>query len=238
MTSSADYQRFVTGLNQGRHAMTMNRGDLVMHLAIDARAMSPSEAKTTIDSLVREGIITADGNYVNLSNLYDASRQQYVMKGKTGKKMEPRKTGVTGARHTKYIGPGHTQVTYAHRVLDIRFKESDEQFKKRQHQRRVQASKNRGPRDDTIYVDYDSNGQLAYYTKTGKKVDAQARSDKGKDAIIKSKLKRDSYTIEEMRALLRDDHWEEVTGNKRWSYDSKATVKEFNKYLKTRSRKH
>lgn len=233
ITSRSNYQKFILGLNFGNHPKTMNRGELVMHLSFDARAMTPTEAKTTIDSLILDNLITANGDRIDLSNLYDDSKHGYVMKGVSGKKLKS-KPGVTGIRHTRYVAPGHTQVVYAHRVLDIRFKESDKRFRQRQHQRRARAAKNRKPRDETVYLDYDRNGQLSYVSKTGRKVDARSRSDKGKDNIIKAKLKRDSYTIEEMRALLRDDHWEEISGNRRWSYDSKETVKEFNKYLKRR----
>ena len=65
---------------------------------------------------------------------------------------------------------------------------------------------------------------------------AKNRTDKGKTAIIKKNLGKDVYTIEDMRAKLRDDHWEEVVGNRRWNYDPKETVRQFNKYLKTSKR--
>ena len=44
---------------------------------------------------------------------------------------------------------------------------------------------------------------------------AKSRTEKGKNAIIKKNLAKDVYTIEDMRARLRDDHWEEVVGNRR-----------------------
>lgn len=233
ITSRSDYQKFVLGLNFGNHPKVMSRSELVMHLSLDSQAMMPSVAKQTIDTLLHDGMIAQSGNNIDLSNLYDDSKGHYVMKGQSGKTLKT-KPGTTGIRHTKYIAPGHTQISYAHRVLDIRFKESPKQFKQRQHLRRVKAAKNRKPKDDTVYLDYDEYGQLSYVSKHGTSVNARSRADKGNDAIIKKNLKRDSYTIEEMRALLRDDHWEEVAGNKRWAYDKPTTVKEFKKYLRTR----
>lgn len=119
------------------------------------------------------------------------------------KKMSEREAKRRQYRTVEYVAPGHTRVNYHHRVLDIRFKESQAHF------------------DHKTGRDAESRGR--------------ARAEKGQRAITAAKLKRDKYTLEDMRALLRDDHWEEVCGNKRWNYDGKATVREFNKYLK---RKH
>lgn len=73
-------------------------------------------------------------------------------------------------------------------------------------------------------------------TKSGRDASQKSRkqTDKGRKAIVKKKLSKDEYTLEDMRALLKDDHWEEVSGNKRWMYDRDATVKEFNRYLRKR----
>ena len=144
-------------------------------------------------------------------------------------------------RTTQYVGPGHTRVRYAHRTLDIRFKESEARFKQRQKSRRKKGAKkgasHRSPRkrDDSIYVDF-VNGEMVYVDAKGRDVSLKARgyADRGTDMIIQKNLRDDKYTIEEMRALLKDDHWEEECGNKRWMYDSKATVREFNKYKKSR----
>lgn len=149
-----------------------------------------------------------------------------------------RKKGKTVKRTTQYVGPGHTRVRYAHRTLDIRFSQTERQFKAKQRLRRSRGAKkgarNRAPRssrNDSVYVDY-VNGQMVYVDSKGRDVSLKARgyADKGSDAIIKKNLKRDKYTIEDMRALLKDAHWEEISGNKRWAYDSKTTVKEFKKY--------
>lgn len=142
-------------------------------------------------------------------------------------------------RTTQYVGPGHTRVRYAHRTLNIRFRESEKEFRAKQRARRRAGAKKgaskRVPRgrDNGIYVDY-RNGQMVYVDAKGRDISMKAKgyADRGSDEIVKKNLKRDKYNIEDMRALLRDAHWEEVVGNKRWSYDSKATVKEFNKYRK------
>lgn len=34
-----------------------------------------------------------------------------------------------------------------------------------------------------------------------------------------------------MRAKLKDDHWEEVCGHKRWLTDNKSTIREYEKYI-------
>lgn len=147
------------------------------------------------------------------------------------------KTRKSAKRTTQYVAPGHTRVRYAHRTLNIRFKESDAQFRAKQRARRRagarKGAKHRTPRthDDSIYVDM-RDGQMVYVDSRGRDISMKARgyADRGTDTIIKKNLKRDKYTVEDMRALLRDAHWEEICGNKRWSYDSKATVKEFKKY--------
>ena len=145
----------------------------------------------------------------------------------------------TSKRTTQYVGPGHTRVRYAKRTLDIRFKETPAQFKAKQRLRRSKGAKkgakNRTPRsrDDTIYVDI-VNGQMVYVDSRGRDVSMKARgyADKGQDAMIGKNMKKDKYNIEEMRALLKDAHWEDYAGNKRWSYDGKETVRQFKKYQK------
>lgn len=151
------------------------------------------------------------------------------------------KTRKTSKRTTQYVGPGHTRVRYAHRTLNIHFKESEGQFRAKQRARRragaKKGAKNRTyrPKDDSIYVTT-RNGEMVYVDSRGREVTSRARRyfDDGYNETIKKNIKNDRYTVEEMRALLKDDHWEEEAGNKRWMYDSKATVKEFAKY----KRKH
>lgn len=232
------YQRFVKGLNSGRMEKLVSLGDLKMHMSIDVRVMSPSETEKIVGSLLKDHIITKKDGKIDLSNLYDASQGRFVMKGKSGRKLKT-KPGNMPKRTVRYIAPGHTQVGYAHRALDIRFKESKEEFEKRKHLRRVhgakKGAKKRSEGTAPIFVDKsDDTGMMIFVSKSGRDAShsAKRKTDKGTNQIIKRKLKRDSYTIEEMRAHLTDDHWEEVSGNKRWMTDSQATVKEFNKYLR------
>lgn len=162
------------------------------------------------------------------SNLYEKQQRE-----------KDRRRKSTPPRSVQYVGPGHTRVRYAHRTLNIRFKETEAEFKRRQKLRRkhgaIQGAKKRTPRtrDNAIYVDM-VDGRMVYVDSRGREINDKARriAERGTDAILKKDLKRDRYNIEEMRALLRDARWEEVAGNKRWSYDSKATVREFNKYKK------
>ena len=154
------------------------------------------------------------------------------------------KSRKTPKRTTQYVGPGHTRVRYAHRTLDIRFRQTDKEFRAKQRARRRagarKGAKNRTPRsrDNSVYVDY-VDGQMVYVDSRGRDISLKSRgyADKGNDAIIKRNLTRDKYTVEEMRALLNDEHWEEEAGNKRWMYDSKATVKEFNKHKRSRGKR-
>ena len=238
MTSKNAFISFVNGLNYGRHPQVMSMGDLVMHISMTARAMPPSQAKETIASLLNDGVISKKGNDVDLSYLYDKSAQRYVMKSaKTGKVLKS-KPGVTGARTVSYVGPGHTRVGYAHRVLNIHFKESQKEFEAKARLRRSKAAKKaakaRAKGMDALYLVRDENGNTITVTKTGRAADIKARSrtERGKAVIRKREIAKDRYSIEDMRAMLRDDHWEEVCGNRRWNYDNSATVREFNKYLK------
>lgn len=238
--SKNGYQAFINGLNH-MSVETVDpiskQSDVVVHVSIVAHAMSPGQAQEVIDSLVSEKIIKRKGDILDMTSLWDQGR--YVMAGKTGKKLKA-KPGVTGARTVRYVGPGHTQVRYASRILDIRFKETQEEFLKKQTARRRKAAKlaakNRNP--DDLYLDRDEYGNAVMVTKTGRKADlkGKSRADKGKKSIVKANLRKDAYTIEDMRALLADDHWEEVCGNRRWNYDKAATVREFNKYLKRKGK--
>lgn len=126
---------------------------------------------------------------------------QSKSKSKTHRRSYPKRT-------VKYLSPGHTQVTYKHRVLDIHFKQSKKEFETAK-KRRSATTRN---------------------TKQRATIDRYETAQRHKD------LKSDKYTIEDMRSLLRDDHWEEVCHHKRWNYDSNSTVKEFKKYLSAHKR--
>lgn len=231
-----NYQKFVGVLNTPtlKYKDKSTISELVMIASIEARAMPPSVAKETINDLVKAGYLVKKGDYIRYGNLYDPKRGMYVVKSKEGKILKARKKSMA-RRTVRYIEPGHTVVGYEHRTLHIRFPESQKEFKAKQTARRRKAAKNRRI-DDTILIDRDESGNMTYVSKKGttKSLTARKRSDKGKTTIVRNRLKRDTYTIEDMRAMLKDDHWEEVCGNKRWNYDSTATVREFNKYLKRR----
>lgn len=104
-------------------------------------------------------------------------------------------------RSVKYVSAGHTRVTYKNRILDIHFKQSDKEFAQAQKRRRNAVTRQK-------------NARTSYDT-------IQRHKD----------LRNDRYSLEDMRSMMKDDHWEEVCHHKRWNYDSNSTVKEFKKYL-------
>ena len=135
-------------------------------------------------------------------------------------------------RTTKYAGPGHTIVTYEHRTLHYRFKQSQKDYDKAKARRRKQAAKNRTGKErgyGTVYVNKDGS----YSDSRGRDVSYRTRrtSERADRNITKRELGEDRYTLEDMRALLKDAHWEEVCGHTRWKYDRQSTVREYKKYL-------
>lgn len=233
MTSKTKYQALINGLNHMsiETVKPISKYDHVMlHIVATAHAMSPSDFKDVIKDLVSDGIVRKKGDMLDLSNLWNPSKGIYEMIGKSGKKLAS-KPGTTGVRTVQYVAPGHTKINYASRILDVRFKETPEQFR-----RKVIRASGKKDGKDSIYVSKDASGILTYTDRSGRKIDARAKSDKGKKAIVKSKLKRDTYNIEDMRALLKDEHWEEITGKKDWMRNDAATVREFNKYMKSRGK--
>lgn len=242
MVSIEDYRKFVQVLNTSndlRHKEVMTSDEFVMIASLDTKIMAPSKAKQVLNDMLKDGIVIKRGDFIRYGDLYDSSKKEFVVKSKTGKvlKSKVERPKEVPKRTVKYVAPGHTVVGYANRTLHIRFKETKTEYDARRKARRRAAMRNR-THDDTILVERDSSGNVRYISKSGSDVDlrANARASKGKTAIIKKNLSRDAYTLEDMRARLRDDHWEEVCGNKRWNYDPKATVREFNKYLKTTKR--
>lgn len=142
-------------------------------------------------------------------------------------------------RSVRYVGPGHTRVNYAHRTLDIRFKESPQQFKSKQRSRRRagarRGAKHRSPKNyDDVHVESDRYGNMIYVDSRGRDVSDRIRriSDDYYNYMMSEDIKNDVYNLEDMRALLKDAHWEEVCGHTRWKWDKKSTIKEFKKYQK------
>lgn len=138
------------------------------------------------------------------------------------------------ARTTRRVGPGHTVVTYAHRTLHYHFKQSDEEYERAKASRRRKAAKGRTKTRRTRGSPYDIyvNKDGSYSTADGRDATYRARymMDMGSRAMNRMEIGRDDYSLEDMRALLKDDHWEEVCGHKRWNYDAQSTVREFKKY--------
>lgn len=235
MVNMENYRKLVQALNTHtlRYKDTTTESELVMVVALEERALMPSVAKQTIQDLIKAGYLVKKGDYIRYSNLWDAKRGMYVVKSKEGKILKSKKA--TARRTVRYAGPGHTIVGYEHRTLHINFPETEKEFKAKQKARRRRSAKHRTA-NDTILIDRDSSGNMVYLSAQGKQKDITARTkaDKGRSAIIRKELKKDRYTIEDMRAMLKDDHWEEVSGNRRWNYDRAATVREFNKYLKAK----
>lgn len=240
MVNMENYRKFVGVLNTHslRQKDTATEPELIMIASLEARALSPSMAKQTIQELISAGYLTRKGDYIRYANLYDPKRGMYVVKSKAGKVLKSKRAVTKSTRTVKYASPGHTVVGYAHRTLHITFPETDAEFRSRQKARRRRAARNRRT-DDTILLERDESGNVSYVNSKGKARSdtARTRTDKGRKAIVRKRLSRDTYTVEDMRARLRDDHWEEVAGNKRWNYDDSATVREFNKYLKTHNRR-
>ena len=144
-------------------------------------------------------------------------------------------------RSVKYVGPGHTRVNYAHRTLDIKFRQTPQQFKAKQRSRRRagarRGAKNRAPRsswNDGVRIKTDRYGNMIYVDRKGRDVTDKYRrmNDDYWSYVDSEDLSNDAYNLEDMRALLKDARWEEVCGNTRWKWDKKSTVKEFKKYQK------
>lgn len=121
---------------------------------------------------------------------------------------------------------GETIRRYKHRTLHIYHPQTDEQWRKATHTRRSRAAKE-GAKNRTV-------GFNSYADPFGL-TDRQRRQQ---DWWLSQERKKEAARmgVEDMRALLKDEHWEEVCGHTRWKYDKKSTIKEFNKYQMSRRR--
>lgn len=143
-------------------------------------------------------------------------------------------------RRVRYIGPGHTQVRYAHRILDIKFSETDKAFRRKLKNREARKSEPykgspsvkvvktktasaKKPKAVRIPTDYEYDEKDIYKMK---KINDEYRRMKNRDDLDKGR-----YTKEDMRALLKDVHWEEYCGHSRWKFDDRSLVREFQNYL-------
>ena len=161
--------------------------------------------------------------YDDWGDPFDVYKEAYLAKKKNARtKQKPK-------RSTKYAGPGHTIVTYEHRTLHYRFKQSPEEYERAKKLRRKKAQKGRRT-SQAVYVNKDGS----YSSSRGRDVSDRVRrtTERGTSEIRHAQLKRDSYNIEDMRALLKDERWEEVCGHSRWKYDPNSTVKEYQRYLR------
>ena len=119
---------------------------------------------------------------------------------------------------------GETIRRYKHRTLHIHHPQTEVQWKKATHARRSKAAKE-GAKNRTAGF----NSQASPFGLT----DRQRRVQ---DWWLGQERKKDAARmgVEDMRALLKGEHWEEVCGHSRWKYDKKSTIKEFNKYQMSR----
>lgn len=118
---------------------------------------------------------------------------------------------------------GETIRRYRHRTLHIHHPQTEAQWQKATHARRSKAAKvasrNRAPSyNKGIYANPDG-GMSDTWRRRFEWWDQQQRVKESK-----------SIGVEDMRALLKDDHWEEVCGHTRWKYDRNSTIKEFKRY--------
>ena len=111
---------------------------------------------------------------------------------------------------------GETTRYYAHRTLKIQFPQTEAEWRKAKKKRMSAARKNRvygfNSKADPFGLTSTQRRQMDYYLAQERKKDAARMG------------------VEDMRALLKDEHWEEVCGHVRWKYDKKSTIKEFNRY--------
>ena len=156
---------------------------------------------------------------------YDELLWSNFLKNNDNGKKRPSKVRQRMERSVKYAGPGHTIVTYPNRKLDIRFPETEKQFEARKKARRRKAGRKGGSAPKGIRPQYlYEDGELTYGQKRTRDKYSSYRISKG--------LASDEYNTDDMRALLKDAHWEEVCGHSRWKYDNKSLVREFGKYQK------
>jgi len=116
---------------------------------------------------------------------------------------------------------GHTICDYKYRRLHIYFPQTEEEWKKASSKRRSASAKaSSSKRVDTMWKNRMND---PYYQR-------KWQDDYDKD--YRKKI-TGSIGVEEMRALLKDERWEEVCGHTRWKYDKKSTLKEYEKYIQS-----
>ena len=132
---------------------------------------------------------------------------------------QPKAKTKKNVRYTR----GETIRTYRHRVLHIYHPQTEEEWRKASRKRRQAAQKNRDRSPGWM------SSKVEYADPFGLTSSQRRKVDYYKSQVRKKQS--ESMGIEDMRALLKDEHWEEVCGHKRWLFDRKSTIKEYNKYM-------
>lgn len=116
---------------------------------------------------------------------------------------------------------GKTVRIYKHRTLTITFPQTEAEWKKASKKRRSEAQKN-AVRNRTLGFEYANPFGLT--SKQHRETDYWLVQERKKEA--------QKIGVEDMRAVLKDEHWEEVCGHSRWKWDKQSTIKEYNRYLR------
>lgn len=130
--------------------------------------------------------------------------------------MDTRNKESGGKKKTVYK-KGETIRTYKNRTLHIHHPQTEKEWKKASKLRRSRAAKGRIYRQGYEYAD-----PFGLTDRQKRQTEYWKQQERKKESA--------SMGVEDMRALLKDDHWEEVCGHTRWKYDRNSTVKEFRKY--------
>lgn len=144
------------------------------------------------------------------AGLYDNSEKYAMMDSRPPKKAK-----------TVIRSRGKTIRKYKHRTLTITFPQTEAQWRKASKKRRSQAQKN-VIRSRSLGFEYADPFGLT--SKQRRETDYWLSQERKKEAR--------KIGVEEMRAILKDDHWEEVCGHSRWKWDKQSTIKEYNRYLR------
>lgn len=127
----------------------------------------------------------------------------------------------SGDRRKTIYKKGETIRTYKNRTLHIHHPQTETEWRKASKKRRSQAQKN-AVRSRSLGYEYADPFGLT--SKQRRETDYWLSQERKKEAR--------KIGVEEMRAILKDDHWEEVCGHSRWKWDKQSTIKEYHRYLR------
>lgn len=144
------------------------------------------------------------------AGLYDDSEKYAMMDNNPPKK-----------KRTVVRSRGKTVRTYTHRTLTITFPQTEAEWRKASKRRRSIAQKN-AIRNRSLGFEYANPFGLT------------SKQRRETDYWLSQERKKESRRmgVEDMRATLKDEHWEEVCGHSRWKWDKQSTIKEYNRYLR------